>query len=373
MPRRLLVALVPLALLTVMTACDPAPVTKAHLGFTPWVTGLTSPIAMADRRGVPYVAERGGTIKALTLGGPQTVLAIANVATAGERGLLGLAFSPDGSTLYVDHNDSSGDIRVAEYTMGSGLAPDPSSRRDLLTIPHRQFTNHNGGGLAVDADGLLYIAVGDGGGEGDPNGNGQRLDTLLGKLLRIDPTVASGSLPYSIPASNPFVHTPGARPEIYAYGLRNPWRFSFDPSTGDLWIGDVGQDTTEEVDFEAARRTGGQNYGWSSLEGTHPFGPAVNGPTVGPITEYSHQGSECAITGGVLIRAHGGALGGLEGAYVFADYCSGRVRALRQSNGQVTEINQDLGQVSHPVAFDMSGDNLFVVSLDGTIYRAAVQ
>jgi len=285
--------------------------------------------------------------------------------------LLGLAFSPDGSKLYVDHNDSTGDIHVAEYTMGAGLDVNAGSRRELLTIGHRQFTNHNGGGLAVDRAGLLYISVGDGGGSGDPNGNAQRLDSLLGKLLRIDPRPGASG-PYSIPPDNPFAHTPNARPEIYAYGLRNPWRFSFDQQTDDLWIADVGQGSWEEIDLETAPRTGGQNYGWNALEGTHRYGPPASGPTMAPITEYGHDGGDCSVTGGAVVRADGGALGALEGAYVFADYCSGRIRALRQAGGAVTEINQSLGTVRNPVAFDMAGGSLLVVSLTGTIYRAVV-
>ncbi|MCU1345428.1 MAG: hypothetical protein JWL70_1694 [Acidimicrobiia bacterium] len=368
--RRILVV-VTVALAT-LVACDPKPVGAVKIQFVPWVTGLASPTAMTTRGGIPYVTERGGTVKALTPFGAQTVLTIADVPTVGERGLLGLAFSLDGSKLYVDHNDSTGDIHVAEYTMGPGLTVNAQSRRDLLTIAHRQFNNHNGGGLTVDSAGLLYISVGDGGGAGDPNGNAQNLGSLLGKILRINPR-PSGSLPYSIPPSNPFATTKGARPEIYAYGLRNPWRFGFDQKTNDLWIADVGQAAWEEVDFEAAPRAGGQNYGWNSLEATHPFGPAINAPTVAPITEYGHAGGECSVTGGTVVRADGGVLGVLEGAYVFADYCSGRVRALRQAGGKVTEINQSLGSVKSPVAFDMAGGNLFAVSLNGTIYRAVVQ
>src|SRR4051794_17856732 len=330
---RFMVALVSLATLATMVACDPQPVASVKVQFVPWVTGLSSPTALTHRNGIPYVAERGGTIKALTVFGSPTVLTIPGVPTAGERGLLGLAFSPDGSKLYVDHNDGTGDIHVAEYTMGAGLDVDAGSRRELLTIGHRQFTNHNGGGLAVDSRGLLYISVGDGGGAGDPNGNAQRLDSLLGKILRIDPR-PSASGPYSIPADNPFVKTANARPEIYAYGLRNPWRFSFDRATGDLTIGDVGQDSVEEIDFARKGTARGANYGWRPWEGrSRNFDEPAPGARF-PVITKTHADGWCSITGGYIVRDR--AVAGLYGRYVYGDFCKGELRSARLSAGKAT-------------------------------------
>jgi glucose/arabinose dehydrogenase len=356
-----------------LAACDPKPVAEVQLRFAPWVSGLSSPIAMAHRpgSGIPYVAERGGAVKAIVFSGPQTVLAIDGVSTAGERGLLGLAFSPDGSKLYLDYADRGGTLHLMEYNAGAGFGFDQSSGRELMSIAHSEFTNHNGGGLLVDSAGLLYWSMGDGGGGGDPHGNAQRLDTLLGKIIRIDPK-PSGSAPYTIPPTNPFAKTAGARGEIYAYGLRNPFRFSLDSKTDDLWIADVGQGDIEEVDLERAPRVGGQNYGWNAFEGSKPYGPSVKTPTVFPITEYDHSAGDCSVIGGAVVRAGGGGLGALEGAYVFGDYCTGRVRAMRQASGKTSEINQNVGKVAQLVGFDTHGDSLFAISLGGTIYRTTV-
>ena len=202
-----------------------------------------------------------------------------SVSTGGEQGLLGLAFSPDGGRLYVNYTDPAGDTRIVEYAFADGRA-DPGSARELLIVD-QPFANHNGGNLVFGPDGMLWIGLGDGGGGNDPQGNAQSLGTLLGKMLRIDPR-PSGGRPYTVPPDNPFVGTDGARGEIWAFGLRNPWRYSFDKATGDLWIGDVGQNAREEVDFTPAGSPGGLNYGWPGLEGNRSNSGSAPSGAVAP-------------------------------------------------------------------------------------------
>ncbi|HEX4778048.1 MAG TPA: PQQ-dependent sugar dehydrogenase [Acidimicrobiia bacterium] len=313
------------------------------------VAELTGTTAMALRPGdgTWYVTEQVGRVRAIRDGlvDPAPVLDITRrVASGGERGLLGVTFSRDGSRLYVDFTNSQGDTRVEEYTMRGSVA-DPASRRELLAIDQPQ-PNHNGGEVTVGPDGMLWIATGDGGAGGDrgpghaPGGNAQSLDTLLGKLLRIDPTPSAGRA-YSIPRDNPFV-SGGGRPEIWAYGLRNPWRFSFDRATGDLWIGDVGQGEWEEIDRLPAGSGAGTNFGWNRLEGTHEYAGRAPAGAVPPVFEYSHgtDGGSCAVTGGFVYR--GTRIPGLVGAYLFVDNCAGHVRALRVHDGRVT-VQRDLG------------------------------
>ena len=205
----------------------------------------------------------------------------------------------------------------------------------LLSVQAQPFANHNGGGLAFDNDGRLYIALGDGGSGGDPLGNGQKLDTFLGKILRIDVDAAT---PYAVPADNPFRATPGAAPEIWAYGLRNPFRFSVDRPTGDLYIGDVGQSRIEEIDVGLASRRGGENYGWNVTEGSQCYSPSSGCNRTGltpPVYEYTHA-EGCSVTGGVVYR--GCRMPDLAGTYFFGDYCTGLVRSFRLANGQATDV-----------------------------------
>jgi glucose/arabinose dehydrogenase len=231
------------------------------------------------------------------------------------------------------------------------------------------FSNHNGGALAFGPDGYLYVALGDGGSAGDPMGNAQSLSTLLGKLLRISPR-PSGGEPYSIPPDNPFVGWSGARPEIWAYGLRNPWRFSFDAATGDLWIGDVGQNAWEEIDLEPAGSDGGSNFGWDRLEGTHPFEGGSAPGSVPPVFEYANGAGSCAVTGGYVYR--GALIPALAGAYVFADYCRGRLEALVPGKGRAMEARALGPRVDALASFgeDARGE-LYVLSLAGTVSRIA--
>jgi glucose/arabinose dehydrogenase len=335
------------------------------------VAELEQPVAMATRPGerTLYVVEQVGRVRAIRGGrlDPDPVADISDQVTAGgEQGLLGLAFSPDGRYLYLHYTDRQGDHQIAELTM-AGQRADPGSQRSVLRLED-PFGNHNGGQLAFGPDDRLYIAFGDGGGGGDPLGSGQSLGTLLGKILRIDPRPAGGRA-YGVPSDNPFVDRDGARPEIWNYGLRNPWRFSFDAATGDLWIGDVGQNAYEEVDYEPAG-TGGRNYGWNRREGRHPFngGDRPDG-AVDPVLEYG-RGDGCTVIGGFVYR--GQRIAGLRGAYLYGDYCQGWVRAARTRDGKVLE-QRDLGlEVPSLSSFgtDAAGE-LYALSLAGGVYRIA--
>ena len=292
------------------------------------LAGFDAALALAVRPGddTLYVAEQGGRVRALAAGRTDAAVLLdisGEVSTGGERGLLGLAFSPDGGRLYVDYTDRDGDTRVVEYTFAGGRV-DTGSRRLLLTV-EQPFANHNGGHLAFGPDGMLYVGLGDGGSGGDPHDNGQNLGTLLGKILRIDPR-ASGGQPYAVPPDNPFVGRDGARPEIWAYGLRNPWRFSFDRATGALWIGDVGQNTREEIDRADPASKGGENYGWNRFEGSRPFQGRAPSNHVPPVFDYGTGNGNCAVTGGFVYR--GQRIPGLRGRYVFGDYCRGELLTL---------------------------------------------
>ncbi|MDP8956024.1 MAG: PQQ-dependent sugar dehydrogenase [Actinomycetota bacterium] len=327
---------------------------------------------MAVRRGdsTLYVAEQLGRVMAISGGKvlSRPVLNVSEDVTAGgEKGLLGIAFSPDGERMYVNYTDRNGDTRVVEYTM-RGRRADPSTRRQLLFV-EQPFGNHNGGQLAFGPDGYLYIGLGDGGAGGDPFRNGQSLDTLLGKVLRIDPRPGDGR-PYRIPRDNPFVERQNARPEIWAYGLRNPWRFSFDRETGDLWIGDVGQNAREEIDFQPAGSDGGENYGWNLMEGSLPYaGETRAEDTVLPIYEYElGRSGACSVIGGYVYR--GTRIPELTGAYVFGDFCDGRVMALRQRRGKVRERGALGPAVDQLSSFGQDGEGeLYVMSLAGLVYR----
>lgn len=354
------------ALGTGSAGAGPTPV--AAMKLTAVATGLNTPIALAARAGDPtlYVAEKVGRIRAIRGGtlDPTPVLDITGTVSTGlEQGLIGFAFDPAAPDyLYINYTDRSGDTRVVEYLM-SGQVALPSSRRELLTVD-QPFANHNGGTMRFGPDGYLYIGLGDGGSAGDPQGNGQNKATLLGKMLRIDPR---GGSPYAVPPTNPFVGETGARPEIWAYGLRNPWGWSFDKQTGDLWIGDVGQNLWEEVNFQPASSLGGENYGWDQMEGTHPYDNGVE-PTnhTPPIYEYPH-GQGCSVTGGFVYR--GTRIPTLRGTYVFGDFCASRVWTLADLG--VTKVALETGLVALTMtAFgeDNAGE-LYVLDLTGNVFR----
>ena len=242
-------------------------------------TGLSKPTDIAWRHGDTrmYVTEQTGTVRIVAANGTPVATPVLTVPVSGgnEQGMLGLTFSADGTKLYVDYTDPAGNIHVDEYTMNGDVA-DTTTKRQLLLQAHTQFANHNGGEITFGPDGMLYIGIGDGGSGGDPNGNGQNLNTWLAKILRINPN-QNGANPYSVPSNNPFVGQSGKLPEIWMYGLRNPWRFSFDRSTGDMWIGDVGQDLYEEIDT-AAQGQSGINWGWNLREGLHPYNGGAEPP-----------------------------------------------------------------------------------------------
>jgi glucose/arabinose dehydrogenase len=278
-----------------------------------------------------FVAEQGGAIRIVRDGavGDRPFLDISErISSGSERGLLGLAFHPDFPSdprVFVNYTDTNGDTRVSSFALDPADPDraDPESEVRMVFVK-QPFSNHNGGAIAFGPDGFLYIATGDGGSGGDPQGNGQSLTTLLGKILRIDVNRTDGDRNYAIPADNPFAGQTNAQPEIFTYGMRNPWRMSFDRATGDLWIGDVGQGAREEIDV-VRTGTSGQNFGWNRMEGTRCFEPSegCEDPSlVVPVTEYDRDLGSTIIGGNVY---RGSEQAGLAGGYVFADFGSGNV------------------------------------------------
>ncbi|MDH3225586.1 MAG: PQQ-dependent sugar dehydrogenase [Thermoleophilia bacterium] len=321
--------------------------------------GLIHTIAADELESEPFLDLRGAT------------------EAGGERGLLGLAFHPEHETnglLYVSYTDVDGTTRVVEFHADTADGPaDPDSARELLAV-EQPFANHNGGHVAFGPDGMLYIGLGDGGGGGDPEDHGQRLDTLLGSILRIDvDSRGPGGLPYAVPRDNPFVDQPDARPEIWAFGLRNPWRFSFDAPTGHLWIGDVGQDQIEEIDRILATTAGaGTNFGWNRFEGNSAFDPqgrdVTGGAATPPVSQYSHDDG-CSVTGGHVYR--GVAVPDLDGRYVFGDFCTGRIWTLNADGdpGRPQEITDAIGgPLANLTSFGVDNDgNLYAVTGDSIV------
>ncbi len=323
-----------------------------------------------------FVVEQGGRIVVVRDGRALRTPFLdisSRIVSGGEQGLLGLAFAPDyprSGRFYVNYTDTGGDTRIVEYRRGS--SPDranPGSARQLI-FQAQPEPNHNGGQLAFGPDGLLYVGLGDGGGGGDqhgPIGNAQNLGTLLGKILRIDPRPGNGR-PYGIPADNPFVGRAGAKPAIYAWGLRNPWRFSFDRRTGDIAIGDVGQDRFEEVDFRTRGTARGANFGWRAWEGTSRYDSQLRvADHVRPALTYG-RGGGCSVTGGYVIRDP--RLPALNGRYVYGDFCAGDLLTakLRQDGARGRRA---LGL--HVEALSSFGEDrrgrVYVTSLNGPVYR----
>lgn len=353
--------------LTTASADEPAAARQtAQITLKQVATAKNPTAGAAGPGGRLWVAERAGTVRVLGdkgLGKPVLDIS-AETTTDGERGLLGIAFDRKYAHFYISYTNLEGTSTVDEFAVHKGRIQ-PQTRRTVLTQT-QPYANHNGGDIKIGPDGYLYIALGDGGSGGDPHGNGQNLGTLLGKLLRIDPR---GGKPYAIPADNPFVNTPGAKGEIWSYGLRNPWRFSFDAGTGDLMIGDVGQNDWEEIDWAPASSKGGENYGWGQMEGTHPFrGGTEPANHVPPVHEYDRSNFGCSVTGGYVYR--GKAIPALRGQYVFSDYCDGTVRSLQMRNGKVTAVN-DLGVNGGEIisfAQDRNGE-LYVFTIGGSLSR----
>ncbi len=337
------------------------------------VPGLAEPVDAAsagdDRL---FIVQQSGTIVILRNGQLQATPFLNlrdRVNTSGtERGLLGLAFDPDFAhtgDFYVDYTGRGGDTFVSRFHAAPEADQADAADETILLHIQQPYPNHNGGHLAFGPDGDLYIGMGDGGSGGDPLGNGQNLSVLLGKLLRID---VRGEGAYTIPPDNPFSNSSGPRPEIWAYGLRNPWRFAFDPTTGDLYLADVGQNQWEEVNFQPAGSAGGQNYGWSLREGFHEYSGNGQGLTE-PVVEYSHNDG-CSISGGVVVRDP--SLPGWQGVYLYADYCSGTVWGLLRMPDD-SWLNDELFHTHFAISGfgqDASGQ-VYLLDHNGSVYRLA--
>lgn len=330
--------------------------------------GDASRLFVVEQPGRIVVVRRGRTLKTPFLDLTD------RVKSGGEQGLLSVAFAPDyqrSGRFYVDYTDRNGNTRVVEFRRGS--SPDRANRgsaRQLL-FQRQPEANHNGGLLLFGPDGKLYVGFGDGGGAYDHHGrigNGQNLGTWLGKILRIDP-LPSGGRPYGVPSDNPFVGRAGAKPEVYWWGLRNPWRFSFDRANGDVTIADVGQDQREEVDFLRSGTGAGDNFGWRAWEGTNRTDGNLNvRDAVFPVLEYSHAGGNCSITGGYVVRDR--RIPALQGRYVYADYCAGRLLSARLALPRARD-KRSLGlSVPGITSFgeDLAG-RVYVVSQQGPVYR----
>ena len=339
------------------------------------------PVGVVSRPDDPalYVIEKPGRIRAYRNGAfdaTPVLDIVSRVDSTNERGLLGLAFSPNNrDTLYIDYTDRRGVVHVSEIPF-DGTTADMARERVLLKVP-KPFNEHNAGTISFDRDGLLYVAIGDGGSSGDPKGNAQRTDVLLGKILRIDPKPSTDT-PYSLPAGNPFVartapslgtkQTVKARPEVIAFGLRNPWRAIVDAETGDVWVPDVGESSVEEINRIPAGSKAALNFGWNQREGRQSFkGPRPKN-SVDPVHDYPHADGRCAVVGGAVYR--GAAVPTLKGRYVFGDVCSGSVQVLDgigPGQGRATDLG---ARVSYLTSFgvDQQGE-LIATSLEGGLYR----
>ena len=337
---------------------------------------VTAPPGDAQRL---FVVEQSGRVRIVKNGIvlPTPFLNLSTqVSRGGEQGLLSIAFHPNyGSNgrVYVSYTNTAGDTRIVRYVVSADPDVADAVSGDTVLAWDQPYSNHNGGLIVFGPDGYLYVGLGDGGSGGDPQGNGQRLNTLLGKMLRIDVQGAGSGEPYAIPPDNPFVGTAGARGEIWAYGLRNPWRFSFDRVTGDLYIGDVGLGAWEEVDVAAAAGRGrGVNYGWVVMEGAHCYNAATCN-TAGlklPEVEYGHSDG-CSVTGGYVYR--GPAVPALAGIYFYADYCGGWIRSFRWVSGTATDRHDWSGVLDAGGPISSFGEDgvgeMYVVMHGGRIWR----
>jgi glucose/arabinose dehydrogenase len=363
-----------LSLFFLATACssDPAGPPPAGDGNAEveWVaiaTGLSDPIFLTAPSGDPrlFVALQGGVIRIIDNGQELSTSFIDinnQVQSGGERGLLGVAFHPDYAAngyVYLHYSDNNGDTQVDRFTVSSNVnVLSVGSQTPIISVP-QPFSNHNGGMLAFGVDGMLYLALGDGGSGGDPLDSGQTPTTLLGSILRLD---VDGGTPYAVPSDNPFVGSGAGADEVWAYGLRNPWRFSFDSAAGHIYIGDVGQNAFEEIDVEPADAAG-RNYGWNTMEGTSCFGAGscnMNGLTL-PVLAYDNPDDGCAVVGGYVYR--GSAIPTLQGHYFYSDACSGWLRSFRYDNGLAAD-QQDWNLMT-------SGVRSFGVDADGELYLLA--
>ena len=362
-----------------LTACgakpSPPPVGDGAIQLETVAVGLAKPLFLThagDGSGRLYVLEQAGRVRMIEGGAlleePFLDLTDRVLSKGNEQGLLGLAFDPDFVTngiFYVHYTGQAGQTVIARFRR-VGLDSrkgDPQSEQVILTVA-QPFANHNGGPILFGPDGYLYIGLGDGGSAGDPGNRAQNRETLLGKILRID---VRDQESYAVPPSNPFVGKDG-RPEIWAYGLRNPWRISFDRETGDLWIGDVGQNKWEEINFQPASSPGGENYGWKVYEGSQVYSKGEAPGAVFPVAEYSHEETGgCSVTGGYRYR--GQEIPSLVGTYLYADYCTGDMWGLRRV-GDAWQVQTLLLTEANITSFgeDQAGE-LYVVDQRGSILR----
>lgn len=338
----------------------------------------TLPIGVEDAgdgSGRLFIVEQGGRIRVVRAGVQKATPLLditSRISAGGERGLLGLAFPPGFATkqyFYVDYTATNGDTVIARYRISSADpdVADPGSEQVVLRVA-QPYSNHNGGQVSFGPDGYLYVAMGDGGGGGDPLGNGQKRNTLLGKILRID--TEGAATPYGVPASNPFVGNAAYRPEIWALGVRNPWRFSFDRATGGMWIADVGQNAWEEIDYEPPGFAGGRNYGWNLYEGTHPYPPgsapkSTAGLTM-PVAQYDHTTGGHSITGGFVYR--GAAYPAFTGLYFFGDFEWGKVWALDPAD-YAKQLLLDTTLLPGTFGEDEAGELYMADYASGTVFQ----
>jgi len=338
-------------------------------------SGLDRPLDLTAPTGDPrlFVAEQTGAIRIISSGSvlPTPFLDLSGlVLCCGERGLLGIAFHPNyaaNGRFFVSYSKGNGDSRIAEYAVSGN--PDVANTTETLILDVPQpFSNHNGGQIAFGLDGYLYISMGDGG----DAAHGQPRTELLGSILRID---VDGASPYAIPSTNPYAGHQTFRQELWNYGLRNPWRFSFDRQTGDMYIADVGQNLWEEIDFQPAVSPGGENYGWNTMEGSHCFNATTcnqAGLTL-PVLDYAHVGGACSVTGGYVYR--GTSIQGLAGRYCYADLCARWVRSFLMSSGQATELTEwtALTPSGSITSFGQDADGELYVLAGSSVHRIVGQ
>lgn len=351
------------------------------LSFVPIVTGLSQPVLVTnagDGSGRLFVLERVGRVRVITNTGSLLSTSFLDLtslvgSSGSEEGLLGLAFHPNyesNGLFFVAYTDTSGNLVLAKYSVSADPnVANPASAVTVLTISHPGNANHNGGMLAFGSDGYLYWSTGDGGGGGDVPNNAQNTNVLLGKILRLD--VNSGS-PYSIPSDNPFVGVSGARGEIWDYGFRNPWRFSFDRATQNMYIGDVGEGNREEIDFEFSSSSGGLNYGWRVMEGSLCFNPASGCDTSGkvfPVAEYDNNSATCSVTGGYVYR--GSQSAPMTGIYFYGDFCSGEIWGLLQRSPGVwdSDLIEDTSFFISSFGEDEAGELYLTDYSSGTVQK----
>ncbi len=355
------------AVLLVLPAAS-SPQTKARLVLT-----VDTPVAMIERspqENAVYIVSRPGRIFRWTYKTTKLtlVLNVSSLTTTGsERGLLGLAFR--GNFAYINYTNTNGNTVIAEYAVAKNGVFSPSSRRELMTIA-QPYANHNGGAIVTGPDNMLYIGTGDGGSGGDPKRYALNVESLLGKMLRIDPTRTT-SKPYTIPSDNPFVGVKNARAEIWSVGLRNPWRFSFDDEKN-LWVADVGQNKWEEINLALAKNgiPGGRdvNFGWSAYEGRQRYNADQTAPTsLKPIYEYAHGSAGCSVTGGIKV-SNTNPVVGLRGKYLFSDFCSGALMGLQLQGNKLAGTSELVKKLGSVIAVQQTSRGIYVLTFEGKIY-----